>query len=91
MILITIDRVEVVDLKPWKQRKDGVPDSLFIGCEVFEERLRAYLKRWDLKRRLSKDDMMDEIWTSLSTCQHPPLRHTYVTSRSTRRYPAQRR
>jgi len=58
MILVTIDRVEVVDLKSWEQRKDVVPHSLFIGCEVFEERLRAYLKRWDLRRRLSKDDTM---------------------------------
>jgi len=58
MILVTIDRVEVVELKPWEQRKDGVPDSLFIGCEVFEEPLRAHPKRWDLRRRLSKDDMM---------------------------------
>jgi len=55
MILVTIDRVEVVDLKAWEQRKDVVPDSRFIGCEVFEERLRAHPKRWDL-RRLSKDD-----------------------------------
>jgi hypothetical protein len=58
MILVTIDRVEVVDLKPWEQRKGVVPDSLFAGCEVFEELLRAYLRRWDLRRRLSKDDMM---------------------------------
>jgi hypothetical protein len=58
MILVAIDRVEVVDLKPWEQRKDVVPDSLFVGREVFEERLRVYLRRWDLRRRLSKDDMM---------------------------------
>jgi len=36
MILVAIDRVEVVDLKPWEQRRDVVPDSLFVGCEVFE-------------------------------------------------------
>jgi len=58
MILVAIDRVEVVDLKPREQRKDVVPDILFVGCEVFEERLRAYLKRWDSWRRLSKDEMM---------------------------------
>jgi len=46
MIPVAINRVEVVDLKPWEQRKDVVPDNLFIGCEVFEERLRAYLRRW---------------------------------------------
>lgn len=58
MILVAIDRVEVVDLKPWEQRKDVVPDSLFDGCEVFEEHSRAYLRRWDSRKRLSKDDMM---------------------------------
>ena len=58
MILVAVDRVEVVDLKPWEQRKDVVPDRLFVGCDVFEERLRAYLKRWDSWRRLSKDEMM---------------------------------
>ncbi|OAX37362.1 kinase-like protein [Rhizopogon vinicolor AM-OR11-026] len=58
MILVAIDRVEVVDLKPWEQRKDVVPDSLFVGCEVFEERSRAYLRRWDSRKRISKDDMM---------------------------------
>jgi len=46
------------DLKPWEQQKDVVPDSVFVGYEVFEERLRAYLKRSDSRRRLSKDDMM---------------------------------
>jgi hypothetical protein len=58
MILVAIDRVEVVDLKPWEQRKDVVPDSLFDGCEVFEERSRAYLRRWDSRRRLSKGDVI---------------------------------
>jgi len=34
MILVAIDRVEVVDLTPWEQRKDVVPVSLFVGCEL---------------------------------------------------------
>jgi len=58
MILVAIDRVEVVDLKPWGQQKDAVPDNLIVACEVFEERLRAYLRWWDSRRRFSKDDMM---------------------------------
>ncbi|KAG2148648.1 kinase-like protein [Suillus bovinus] len=58
MILIAIDRVEVVDLKPWEQRKDVVPESLFEGCEVFEESARQYLRRCDSRKRLSKHDMM---------------------------------
>ncbi|KAG0707096.1 kinase-like protein [Suillus ampliporus] len=61
MILIAIDRVEVVDLKPWEQRKDVVPESLFVGCEVFEEHSRQYLRRWDSRRRLSKHDMMMSV------------------------------
>ena len=58
MILIAIDHVGVVDLDLWKQRKDVIPDSLFVGCEVFQKRLRAYLRRWDSRRRLSKDDIV---------------------------------
>ncbi|KAH7888874.1 kinase-like protein [Phlebopus sp. FC_14] len=56
MVLVAIDRCEVVDLKPWEQRKDVVPDSLFAGCEVFEERAREYLRRWDSRKRLVKED-----------------------------------
>lgn len=56
MILICIDRCEMVDMKPWEQRKDAVPDYLFAGCEIFEERAREYLRRWDLRRRLTKED-----------------------------------
>ncbi|KAI6121555.1 kinase-like domain-containing protein [Pisolithus sp. B1] len=56
MILICIDRCEMVDMKPWEQRKDIVPDHLFVGCEIFEERAREYLRRWDLRRRLSRED-----------------------------------
>lgn len=56
MILVSVDRCEVVDMKPWEQRKDVVPDSLFVGCEIFEERAREYLRRWDARRRLCKED-----------------------------------
>lgn len=56
MILICIDRCEMVDMKPWEQRKDAVPDYLFAGGEIFEERAREYLRRWDLRRRLTKED-----------------------------------
>lgn len=56
MVLVSIDRCEVVDLKPWEQRKDIVPDSLFIGCEIFERRAREYLRKFDTRRRLMKED-----------------------------------
>ncbi|KAF9237564.1 kinase-like domain-containing protein [Melanogaster broomeanus] len=58
MILIAIDRCELVDLKPAEQRKDVVPDGLFVDCGVFEERAREYLKRFDSRRRLMKEDTM---------------------------------
>lgn len=59
MVLVCLDRCESVDMSPWEQRKDFLPDSLFEGCEVFEERAREYLRKWDqLRRRLSKDDIL---------------------------------
>ena len=36
MIFVVIDRVEVVDFKPWEQWKGVVPDCLFVGCGVFD-------------------------------------------------------
>ncbi|KAG8214053.1 kinase-like domain-containing protein [Butyriboletus roseoflavus] len=56
MVLVAIDRCEVVDLKPWEQCKDIVPDSLFIGCEIFEVRAREYLRKLDTRKRLMKED-----------------------------------
>jgi hypothetical protein len=45
-------------MKPWEQRKDMIPGDFFDGCKVFEERARAYLQRWDKRRRLMVEDMM---------------------------------
>ena len=56
MVLVSIDRCEIVDLKPWEQRKDIVPDTLFIGCEIFEGRAREYLSKLDTRKRLTKED-----------------------------------
>jgi serine/threonine protein kinase len=56
MVLVSIDRCEVVDLKPWEQRKDIVPDTLFIGSEIFEGRAREYLSKLDTRKRLIKED-----------------------------------
>jgi serine/threonine protein kinase len=58
MILVCLDRGELVDCKPWEQKKDLLPKDLFDGCDVFEERARCYLKRWDMRRRLMKEDMI---------------------------------
>ncbi|KAJ7723560.1 kinase-like domain-containing protein [Mycena metata] len=60
MILVCLDRCESVDVKPWDQRKDILPKDLFDGCEVFGDRAREYLRRWDAgRRRLKKEDMVD--------------------------------
>jgi serine/threonine protein kinase len=61
MILVCLDRCESVDVKPWDQRKDLLPKDLFSGCEIFEERAKMYLRKYnDDRRRLSKDDMIHE-------------------------------
>ncbi|EIW82832.1 kinase-like protein [Coniophora puteana RWD-64-598 SS2] len=59
MILVSIDRCETVDVKPWDQRKDKIPASLFDGCEVFEERAKKYLAKWNTRRRLMREDLMN--------------------------------
>lgn len=58
VVLVCLDRCESIDMKPWEQKKDLLPDDLFDGCELFEERARNYLKRWDTRRRLMKEDMI---------------------------------
>lgn len=58
IVLVAMDRCEVVDLKPWEQRKDIVSDSLFVGCEIFEARARQYLSKVNLRRRLMKQDII---------------------------------
>ncbi|KAF9010671.1 kinase-like domain-containing protein [Cyathus striatus] len=58
MILVCLDRCESIDVKPWDQRKDKLPADLFDGCEIFEQRAREYLRKWnDERRRLDKGDM----------------------------------
>jgi len=54
MILVVIDRDEVVDLTPWEQLKDVAPESLFVGCEVFEEHLHAYFEAVGLREEAFK-------------------------------------
>lgn len=58
MILVCLDRCESIDVKPWEQRKDKLPDDHFDGCEVFEERAKAYLQPWSQRRRLIREDMI---------------------------------
>ncbi|KAF9064751.1 kinase-like domain-containing protein [Rhodocollybia butyracea] len=58
LILVCLDRCETVDLKPWDQRKDLLPKDLFGGCTVFEARARSYLQKWNIRRKLMKEDMI---------------------------------
>ena len=60
VILVCLDRCDLVDIKPWDQRKDVIPKGFLDGLEVFGERCAEYLRRWDKGRRsLEKEDMMD--------------------------------
>ncbi|KAH9994049.1 kinase-like domain-containing protein [Russula vinacea] len=59
MVLVCLERGHLVDVKPWNQRKDLHPDDLLDGCMLFGGRIREYLRRWDERRRLSRDDMID--------------------------------
>ncbi|KAJ7105418.1 kinase-like domain-containing protein [Mycena crocata] len=60
MILVCLDRCESVDVKPWEQRKDVLPADLFDGCDVFGDRAREYLRKWNAgRRRLKKEDMVE--------------------------------
>jgi len=61
MIMVCLDRCESVDMKPWEQRKDKLPNDLFDGCDIFRERAKEYLRKWDDgRRRLSRTDMIVE-------------------------------
>jgi hypothetical protein len=61
MIMVCLDRSESVDVKPWEQRKDKLPADLFDGCDMFQERAKEYLRKWDDgRRRLSRTDMIVE-------------------------------
>ncbi|KAF9568258.1 serine/threonine protein kinase [Agrocybe pediades] len=69
MIMVCLDRCESIDVKPWDQRKDKLPVDLYDGCELFQERAKEYLRRWDQgRRRLSKADMIvEEVSDSMDT------------------------
>lgn len=59
VVLVCLDRCESIDMKPWEQKKDMLPQDLFDGCKLFAERARGYLKRWDQRRRLMKEDIIE--------------------------------
>ncbi|KAI0266747.1 kinase-like domain-containing protein [Gloeopeniophorella convolvens] len=59
MVLVCLERGQLVDVKPWDQRKDLYPADLLDGCVLFEGRIRQYLRRWDERRRLVREDMVE--------------------------------
>jgi len=60
--MVCLDRCESVDVKPWDQVKDKLPANFFDGCDLFEERAKEYLRRWDKgRKRLLKQDMISEV------------------------------
>jgi serine/threonine protein kinase len=59
MVLVCLERGHLVDVKPWQQRKDQHPEDLWDGCTLFGGRIRQYLRRWDERRRLLREDMVD--------------------------------
>ncbi len=60
MVLVCLERGQLVDVKPWNQRKDLHPTDLLDGCTLFEERIRQYLRKWNERRRLLKEDTMTD-------------------------------
>jgi serine/threonine protein kinase len=59
MVLVCLERGHLVDVKPWNQRRDQHPEDLLDGCTLFGERIKEYLRRWDERRRLLREDMVD--------------------------------
>jgi serine/threonine protein kinase len=59
MVLVCLERGQLVDVKPWNQRKDLYPEDLLDGCTLFGGRIREYLRRGDERRRLLRDDTID--------------------------------
>jgi serine/threonine protein kinase len=59
MTLVCLERGYLVDVKPWDQRKDLYPGDLLTGCILFRGRITQYLRRWDERRRLLREDMVD--------------------------------
>ncbi|EPQ56912.1 kinase-like protein [Gloeophyllum trabeum ATCC 11539] len=58
MVLVCLDRCALVDVKPWEQRKDQLPKGFLDGLELFGARATEYLKRFDRRRRLLKEDLL---------------------------------
>ncbi|TFK53726.1 kinase-like protein [Heliocybe sulcata] len=60
MILVCLERCALVDVKPWDQRKDLLPKGFLDGLSLFGERTAEYLRKFESRRRLRKEDLMKE-------------------------------
>ncbi|KZT22594.1 kinase-like protein [Neolentinus lepideus HHB14362 ss-1] len=58
MILVCLDRCALVDVKPWDQRKDLLPKGFLDGLPLFGESATEYLRKFDCRRRLIREDLM---------------------------------
>ncbi|KAI0045891.1 kinase-like protein [Auriscalpium vulgare] len=58
MVLVCLERCELVDVKPWDQRKDWLPEGFLDELPVFGLRAVEYLRRYDLRRRAIREDTM---------------------------------
>jgi serine/threonine protein kinase len=59
MVLVCLEQGFLVDVKPWDQRQDLYPKDLLNGCTLFGGRITQYLRRYDERRRLLREDTVD--------------------------------
>lgn len=59
MVLACLDLQKHVDVPPWEQRKDKLPKGLLESLGVFRARCERYLRKWDERCRVQKEDSID--------------------------------
>ena len=58
VILVCLEVNALVDCNPAVQRKDEYPTEWLPACEIFQDRIEAYLRKCDTRKRLAKEDMV---------------------------------
>ena len=56
VMLSCLDQCALVDCDPQVQMQDIIPPHLIEGCDVFRDRILAYLRPWSERRRITRDD-----------------------------------
>ncbi|KAI0066061.1 kinase-like protein [Artomyces pyxidatus] len=59
MVLVCLERCALVDVEPRDQRKDLLPDGFLDGCALFGQRAAEYLRPFDQRRRLVREDLVE--------------------------------